>query len=50
MSRTLFPVVVFSPFDLTAAMANIENYRSLGYKADSARKIVGNLLAYLVMD
>jgi hypothetical protein len=31
-------------------MAGIGNYRSLGYNADSVRKIVGNLLAYLAMD
>jgi hypothetical protein len=44
------PAVVFSPYDLTAAMAGIENYHSLGYKPDAARKIVGNLLAYLVAE
>jgi len=44
------PVVLFSPFDLTATMAGIENYRSPGYKADSARKIVANLVAYLMLD
>ncbi|NQT38766.1 MAG: DUF4159 domain-containing protein [Planctomycetes bacterium] len=44
------PAVIFSPFDLTAAMAGIENYRSLGYKPDSARKIVSNILAYVMVD
>ena len=44
------PAVVFSSCDLTAAMAGIENYRSLGYKPDSARKIVANLLALMVAD
>lgn len=44
------PAVVFSEFDLSAAMAGIENYRSLGYRPDSARRIVGNLLAYVMAD
>ena len=44
------PAVVFSEFDLSAAMAGVENYRSLGYKPDSARKIVGNLVALLMLD
>lgn len=44
------PAVLFSEFDLTAAAAGIENYRSLGYKPDSARKILGNLFAFLAVD
>jgi len=44
------PAVVFSEFDLSAAMAGIENYRCRGYKPDSARKIVGNVLAYMMAD
>jgi hypothetical protein len=40
--------VVFSEFDLCASMAGIANYRSLGYKPDSARNIVGNVLAYVM--
>ncbi len=40
------PAVIYSEFDLSASMAGIENYRSLGYKPASARKIVGNLLAF----
>ncbi len=44
------PAVIFSEFDLSAAMAGIENYRSLGYKPKSARKIVGNILAYIMAD
>ena len=44
------PAVFFSEFDLSAAMAGIENYRSLGYKPDAARKIVGNLAAFAMAD
>ena len=44
------PAVFFSEFDLSAAMAGIENYRSLGYKPDSARKIVGNIVAWVMVD
>ena len=44
------PAVLFSEFDLTAAMAGIENYRSLGYKPESARRIVGNLMAFVFAD
>jgi hypothetical protein len=44
------PAVIFSEFDLAGAMAGIENYRALGYKPDSARQVVGNLLAYLAAD
>ena len=41
------PAVIYSQFDLASAMASVENYRSLGYKPESARKIIGNLLAYI---
>jgi hypothetical protein len=44
------PAVFFSEFDLCSAMAGIENYRSLGYKPDGARKIVGNLMAFAMAD
>ncbi len=44
------PAVYFSEFDLCSAMGGIENYRSLGYKPASARKIVGNVLAYMMAD
>lgn len=44
------PAVIYSEFDLSAAMAGIENYRALGYKPDSARRIVSNLLAYIMAD
>ncbi len=44
------PAVIFSEFDLSAAMAGIENYQALGYKPKSARKIVGNILAYIMAD
>jgi len=44
------PAVFFSEFDLASAMADIENYRSLGYKPKSARKILGNIAAYVMVD
>jgi hypothetical protein len=44
------PGVIFSEFDISAAMAGVENYRSLGYKPDGARTIVGNLVAYAMAD
>ena len=44
------PAVIYSQFDLVSAMAGVENYRSLGYKPESARKIVGNLMAYIFAD
>jgi len=44
------PAVIYSEFDLTSAMAGVENYRSLGYKPESARKIIGNLMAYIFAD
>lgn len=44
------PAVLFSDFDLVAGGAGITNYRALGYKADSARKILGNLLSYLNLE
>ncbi len=44
------PAVFFSEFDLASAMAGIENFRSLGYQPKSARKIVGNIAAYLMVD
>jgi hypothetical protein len=44
------PAVVFSEFDLSAAMAGVNNYRSLGYKPDSARRIVGNVVAFIAAD
>jgi hypothetical protein len=44
------PAVFFSELDLCSAMAGIENYRSLGYKPQSAREIVGNIAAYILAD
>ncbi|KKL05168.1 hypothetical protein LCGC14_2608770, partial [marine sediment metagenome] len=44
------PAVIFSEFDLSAAMAGVEVFRSSGYKPASARKIVGNVLAYMTVD
>ena len=44
------PAVILSEFDLSAAMAGIPNYQSLGYKPASARRIVGNILAYMSVD
>ncbi len=44
------PAVIFSEFDLSAAIAGQTPYRALGYKPDSARKIVANLVAYIMAD
>ena len=44
------PAVVFSQFDLTAAVAGVNPYRSVGYKPASARKVVANVVAYLMAD
>ena len=44
------PTIIFSEFDLSAAIAGIESYRALGYKPPSARKIIGNILAYVMAD
>lgn len=39
--------VVFSPYDLSGAAADIDAFRAVGYKPDAARKVVTNVLAYL---
>jgi hypothetical protein len=44
------PAVLYSEFDLVAAGAGIANYRALAYKPESARKIVGNLVTYLMLE
>ena len=44
------PAVIFSDIDIASAMAGIENYKSLGYKPSAARKIAGNLAAYLTAE
>jgi hypothetical protein len=44
------PAVIFSEFDLVASGAGIANYRALAYKPESARKVLGNLIAYLTLD
>ncbi len=44
------PAVLFSEYDLVASAAGIANYRALAYKPESARKILGNVLAYLMLD
>ena len=44
------PAIFFSELDLTSALAGIENYKSKGYKPASARKIVGNIFAYVMAD
>ena len=44
------PAVIFSEFDLVASGAGIANYHALSYKADSARKIIGNLFMYLNLE
>ena len=43
-------VGTLSEFDLSAALSGIECYQSIGYKPASARKIVGNILAYVMAD
>jgi hypothetical protein len=42
--------VVFSRFDLTGAVAGSSDYGAAGYKPASARRIVGNVLAYVMAD
>ncbi len=42
--------VIFSRFDLSAGISNVRNYRSLSYRADSARDIVANFVAYIAAD
>jgi hypothetical protein len=42
--------VIFSEFDLVAAGGGIANYKALAYKPESARKVLGNLFAYLTLD
>ncbi|MFH1730910.1 MAG: DUF4159 domain-containing protein [Planctomycetota bacterium] len=44
------PAVIFSSFDLTGAVAGIESFRSIGYKPASARRVAGNVLAYVMAD
>jgi len=44
------PAVLFSEFDLSAAMAGVANYGAVGYRPRSARKIAGNILAYAMVD
>jgi hypothetical protein len=44
------PAVIFSEFDLSAAMAGQSPYRALGYHPDSSRKIVANLVGYIMAD
>ena len=44
------PAVVFSPLDVTAALAGIETYGCKGYKPESARRIAANLLAMVSAD
>ena len=40
------PAVIFSEFDLLGSAAGIANYGALGYKPDSARKIVSNVIGW----
>ena len=44
------PAVIYSAFDLTGAVGGVENFRAAGYKPESARKIVANVLAYVMAD
>jgi hypothetical protein len=50
VTREKRPAVLFSELDLTAALAGVDNYQSMGYRPDSARRIVGNLVAYATAD
>jgi hypothetical protein len=42
--------VLFSEYDVVASAAGIANYRALAYKAESARKILGNVLTYVTLE
>ena len=44
------PAVIFSEFDLVSAGSGAANYRSLAYKPEAARKILGNVLIYLTLE
>jgi hypothetical protein len=44
------PAVLFSQYDLSAAAGDVPNFGASGYKPDSARRILGNIVAYLGMD
>ena len=44
------PAVIFSDADLTYALAGVDSYQSVGYKPESARRVVGNVLAYVMVD
>lgn len=44
------PAVIFSEFDLSAALAGQTPYQALGYKPESARKVATNIVAYLLAD
>lgn len=44
------PAVIFSPIDLTAALAGIRNYRAPSYNPDSARRLLANVVAYACAD
>ena len=42
--------MLFSEFDIVAAGSGIANYKALAYKPESARKILGNVLTYLMLE
>ncbi len=44
------PAVLFSKYDLSAALAGQRPYGAVGYQADSARRIVSNVLAYATLE
>ncbi len=44
------PAVLLSEFDVVASGAGIANYRGLAYKPESARKILGNVFTYLMLE
>jgi hypothetical protein len=44
------PAVLFSPVDLTAALAGVNIYGGMGYKPDSAFRVMGNVFALATAD
>lgn len=44
------PAVIFSQYDLASAATDIRNYRAVAYKPESARKILVNIAAFVLLD
>jgi hypothetical protein len=44
------PAVIFSPVDLTAALAGVNIYGGMGYRPDSAFRVMGNIFALATAD